>query len=91
MPFVVSLVAGLLVSYCFDNMLWHYERADASKGAQVGLLIGVCVFVPMVGMMYSYAQRSPALFLIDAGYGLIGFTITGAVVGILRGRMRSKI
>jgi zinc transporter ZupT len=89
MPFVISFVAGLLISYCFDNMLWHYERADASKGAQVGVLIGVCIYVPMVAMLYSYAQRSMTLFLIDAGYGLIGFVLTGAVVGWLRGRRRA--
>jgi hypothetical protein len=88
MPYLVSFVAGLLVSYCFDNMLWHYERADWTKGAQVGLLIGVCVYAPMVGMLYAYAQRSMALFLIDAGYGLIGFILTGAAVGALRGRTR---
>ncbi len=86
MPYVISLVAGLLISYCFDNMLWHYERADASKGAQVGLLLGVCIYVPMVAMLYAYAQRPTMLFLIDGGYGLIGFIITGAVVGALRGR-----
>ncbi len=90
MPYVISLVAGLLISYCFDNMLWHYERADASKGAQVGVLIAVCVYVPMVAMLYAYAQRPVALFLIDGGYGLIGFVITGAVVGILRGRRRAS-
>jgi len=89
MPYVISFIAGLLVSYCFDNMLWHYERADASKGAQVGLLVGVCVYAPMVGMLYAYAQRPLALFLIDGGYGVIGFIITGAVVGILRGRRRA--
>ena len=89
MPYVISLIAGLLISYCFDNMLWHYERADASKGAQVGVLIGVCIYVPMVAMLYAYAQRSMTLFLIDAGYGLIGFVITGAVVGLLRGRRRA--
>ena len=87
-PYLVSIAAGLLVSYCFDNMLWHYERADASKGAQVGVLVGVCVYVPMVAMLYAYAQRPTALFLIDGGYGLIGFVLTGAAVGALRGRMR---
>ena len=89
MPYVISFIAGLLVSYCFDNMLWHYERADASKGAQVGLLVGVCIYAPMVGMLYAYAQRPLTLFLIDGGYGVIGFIITGAVVGLLRGRRRA--
>jgi hypothetical protein len=85
-PFAVSFVAGLLVSYCFDNMLWHYERADAAKGAQVGALTGVCIFGAMLANLYSFEGRPDALFLIDAGYGLIGFVITGAVVGALRGR-----
>jgi hypothetical protein len=85
-PFIISFVAGLLVSYCFDNMLWHYERADAAKGAQVGILTGVCIFGAMLANLYSFEARSPSLMLIDGAYGIIGFAITGAVVGILRGR-----
>lgn len=85
-PFIISFVAGLLVSYCFDNMLWHYERADAAKGAQVGFLTGICIYLAMLAMLYSYSARPLALFLIDGGYGVIGFVITGAVVGALRGR-----
>ena len=85
-PFIISFVAGLLVSYCFDNMLWHYERADAAKGAQVGILTGVCIFGAMLANLYSFEARPLSLMLIDGGYGIAGFAITGAVVGILRGR-----
>jgi hypothetical protein len=85
-PYVIAFVAGLLVSYCFDNMLWHYERADAAKGAQVGILTGVCIFGAMLANLYSFEARPLSLMLIDGGYGIIGFVLTGAVVGILRGR-----
>ena len=85
-PYIISFVAGLLVSYCFDNMLWHYERADAAKGAQVGILTGVCIFGAMLANLYSFEARPLALMLIDGGYGIIGFVVTGAVVGVLRGR-----
>ncbi len=88
LPFVISFVAGLFVSYCFDNMLWHYERADAMKGAQVGVLTGVCIFGAMLLNLYSFEARPVALMLIDGGYGVIGFAVTGAVVGLLRGRVR---
>jgi hypothetical protein len=87
-PYVISFVAGLLVAYCFDNMLWHYERADAVKGAQVGILTGVCIFGAMLVNLYSFEVRPAALMLIDGGYGIIGFVLSGAVVGALRGRMR---
>jgi Protein of unknown function (DUF1761) len=91
MPYVISFVAGLLVSYCFDNMLWHYERADAMKGAQVGILTGVCIYAAMLLTLYSFSARPFSLFLIDGGYGVIGFVITGAVVGALRGRMSKRV
>jgi hypothetical protein len=90
MPYVISFIAGLLVSYCFDNMLWHYERADAMKGAQVGILTGVCIFAAMLANLYSFEVRPMALILIDGGYGIIGFVITGAVVGALRGRTSKR-
>jgi len=85
-PYIISFVAGLFVSYCFENMLWHYERASASKGAQIGFLTGVCIFAAMLANLYSFQGRSIALLLIDGGYGIIGFVITGAVVGALRAR-----
>ncbi len=86
MPYVISFVAGLFVSYCFDNMLWHYEKADAMKGAQVGVLTGVCIFAAMLANLYSFEVRPLALFMIDAGYGIIGFIVAGATVGALRAR-----
>ncbi|GEM_PF-229180 len=85
-PYVIAFIAGLLVSYCFDNMLWHYERGNAAKGAQVGFLTGVCIFAAMLANLYSFEVRPIALMLIDGGYGVIGFVITGAVVGALRAR-----
>jgi FtsH-binding integral membrane protein len=85
-PFIISFVAGLFVSYCFENMLWHYERAGAAKGAQIGFLTGVCIFAAMLANLYSFEVRPLALMLIDGGYGVIGFVITGAVVGALRAR-----
>ena len=89
-PYVISFVAALLVAYCFDNMLWHYERADAAKGVQVGFLTGICIYASMLLTLYSFAVRPFSLFLIDGGYGVIGFLITGAVVGALRGRMSRR-
>src|ERR1700681_3990360 len=83
-PMIVSFVAGLFIAYCFDNMLWHYERGDAVKGAQVGFLTGVCIAATTLIISYSYQGRPVGLMLIDGGYFVIGFVITGAVVGALR-------
>jgi hypothetical protein len=40
----------------------------------------------MLANLYSFEARPLALMLIDGGYGVVGFTITGAVVGALRAR-----
>jgi hypothetical protein len=85
-PYIIAFVAGLFVSYCFDNMLWHYERGDAVKGLQVGVLTGVCIFGAMLVNLYNFEARPISLMLIDGGYGIIGFALTGAVVGAMRAR-----
>ncbi|HEY0615459.1 MAG TPA: DUF1761 domain-containing protein [Candidatus Elarobacter sp.] len=90
-PFIVSLAAALLIAYCFDNMLWHYERADAAKGAQVGLLTGVCIGTALLATTYSFEGRPVALIAIDAGYAVFGFMASGAVVGALRGRATRQL
>lgn len=89
-PFVIAFLAGILVSYCFDNMLWHYESGNAAKGAQVGLLTGICIFVAMLLNLYSFEARSVMLMLLDAGYGVIGFVLTGAAVGAMRARAHKR-
>ena len=86
-PYIISFIAGLFVSYCFDNMLWHYETGNAAKGFQVGILTGVCIFTAMLANLYSFEGRSIELILIDAGYGIIGFALAGLTVGAIRGRM----
>lgn len=83
-PYAVSFAAGLLIAYCFDNMLWHYETGTAKKGAQVGFLIGVCIYAAMLLTLYFFQGQSFTLMLIDGGYGVIGFVLTGATVGALR-------
>jgi Protein of unknown function (DUF1761) len=85
-PYIVSFVASLFVAYCFDNMLWHYETGTAKKGAQVGLLTGVCIYAAMMVTEYAFQGQSVALMLIDGGYGIIGFVLAGATVGALRAR-----
>ncbi len=85
-PYVISFLAGLLIAYCFDNLLWHDERADAMKGAQVGFLTGVCIAAAILATTYSFEGRPILLILIDSGYAVFGFIVTGAVVGALRAR-----
>ncbi|HEX3462799.1 MAG TPA: DUF1761 domain-containing protein [Candidatus Elarobacter sp.] len=85
-PYAVSFVASLFIAYCFDNMLWHYETRNAKKGAQVGFLTGVCISTAMMVTEYAFQGQSVALMLIDAGYGIIGFVLSGATVGALRAR-----
>jgi hypothetical protein len=50
------------------------------------VLTGVCIFGAMLANLYSFEARPIALMLIDGGYGIIGFALTGAIVGAMRAR-----
>ena len=82
--YILAFLAAALIAYLCDNMLWHYERADAAKGAQVGLLAGFCGGCPVIVMMGSFEMRPLALILIDCGYVLIGAILAGTTVGAVR-------
>ncbi|HTM63071.1 MAG TPA: DUF1761 domain-containing protein [Gammaproteobacteria bacterium] len=47
----------------------------------IGFLTGSCFVATSFGVNYAYAGRSGKLFLIDAGYTILQFTIYGMIFG----------
>ncbi len=50
-------------------------------GLQSGLLIGVFWVATAYGITYLFEQRSLRLFLINAGYNVVLFAISGIIIG----------
>ena len=78
--FGVSFVLAVLAALTFAWLLGPKPPLGfaVTRGAAVGLGIVAASF----GINYSFASRNPVLWLIDAGYHAVQFTIFGLVLGL---------
>ena len=76
--FLLSLLAAWAVAALIG-------RAEPSLlfAVHVGLLAGVCFVATSFGINYLFAGRSLKLWLIDAGYHVLQFTLYGLVIGLM--------
>lgn len=77
-----AFVFSLLAAYVFAAFLpAHVSIANA---AGVGATVGVCWIATSFGINYLFAQRGLKLWLIDAGYHTLQFTLYGLILGAWR-------
>jgi hypothetical protein len=80
MPFVIGLLAMVLVAGMMRHMLATTGVTTIGGGAVAGFGIGAFFITPWVAMNYGFAMRKPALTLIDGVNSVVGCTIMGAVL-----------
>jgi Protein of unknown function (DUF1761) len=80
MPFVIGLVAMVLVAGMMRHMLATSGVTSIGGGAIAGFGIGAFFITPWVAMNYGFAMRKPALTLIDGVNAVAGCAIMGAVL-----------
>lgn len=80
MPFVVGLVAMLLVAGMMRHLLVTSGVTTIWGGAVAGLGVGAFLITPWVAMNYAFSMRRPALTVIDGVNSVVGCTIMGAVL-----------
>jgi Protein of unknown function (DUF1761) len=80
MPFVIGLVAMVLVAGMMRHLLGAAGVTTIGGGAIAGLGIGAFLIRPWVAMNYAFSLRKPALTLIDGVNSVVGCTIMGAVL-----------
>jgi hypothetical protein len=80
MPFVVGLLAMVLVAGMMRHLLGSAGVTGVGGGAIAGFGIGAFLITPWVAMNYAFALRKPSLTLIDGVNSVVGCTIMGAVL-----------
>jgi hypothetical protein len=80
MPFVVGLVAMVVVAGMMRHLLVTSGVTTVGAGAVAGFGIGAFLIAPWVAMNYAFAMRKPALTLIDGVNSVAGCAIMGAVL-----------
>ena len=82
MPFVIGLIAMMLVAGMMRHLLGASGVTSIGGGAIAGFGIGAFLITPWVAMNYGFAMRKPALTVIDGVNSVVGCTIMGIVLNL---------
>ena len=80
--FGLSALAALVMS--FNLAAFIGPKASLGFGVFAGAAAGIGWVAMSLGVIYLFEQRSLRLWLIDAGYQIVAFTVMGAVLGVWR-------
>jgi len=78
--FAIAIACSLFAAFTFA---WFLGPQPAlAKALHAGVMIGVSWVAMSFGINYAFAQRSLKLWLIDAGYHVLQFTLYGLILGL---------
>lgn len=80
MPFVVGIVAMIVVAGMMRHIFAMAGIDTVGKGVIAGLGIGAFFITPWVAMNYAFAMRSGRLTVIDSVNAIVGCAIMGAIL-----------
>lgn len=78
--FGLSFVLSLVISFNLAAFLG--EKADLMWGLTAGALAGIGWVAASIGITYLFGRKSLKLFLIDAGYQAVTYTLMGGLLGV---------
>jgi len=81
LPYVIGFVAVLVMCY---TLAWIVDRGmapTAGNGALTGATVAFGVVGAMLALNYGFEARGVTLWLINAGYAVVGLVIAGAIIG----------
>lgn len=78
--YLLAFILSFIAAFMFSLFLGPHPNFTLSFGA--GILTGLCWVGTSFGINYLFANRSFKLFLIDAGYHTVQFTLFGIIFGI---------
>jgi hypothetical protein len=81
LPYILALGAALVIAY---TLAWLFPRMgiqSAAGGAKAGAVLALALIGSTLAQNYGFEARSLSLWLINAGYMVVGMAIMGAIVG----------
>jgi hypothetical protein len=81
--FLISFIAALVIAVDLAFFL-AAPNVDIAFGATAGLAAGLGWVAMALGITYAFERRPLPLWLIDAGYHVVAFTLMGALLGAWR-------
>ena len=82
MPFVIGLVAMVLVAGMMRHIFATSGVVTPGGGIVAGLGVGAFLITPWVAMNYAFSMRKPALTVIDGVNSIVGCGIMGLILNL---------
>jgi len=80
-PMIIGFVAILVMCYALAWLIGRLDARSLAAGAITGITVAVGFAAPVIGLNYVFEGRGLTLWLINAGYALVGLTVAGAIIG----------
>lgn len=81
---VQTFVLNTLVAFGISLVVFFVSPPDAPVAVKLGLFLGICFAAALTGIAYTWEGKSLKLFLIDAGYPVLGITICTVILSLWR-------
>jgi hypothetical protein len=86
LPYIIALVAALVVAYTLAWLLPRLGAQSTAGGAKIGAILGLALIGTTFAQSYGFEARPLSLWLINAGYMIVGMALMGAIIGHWRKR-----
>ena len=74
-----SFVMLLIASYVLSLVIG--DDSSLLQGLRIGLTVGAAFVAASFAVTYLFEKKSPTLFVINAGYHVVTFTVMGTIIG----------
>jgi hypothetical protein len=74
-----SAVMLLIAAYVLSLVIG--DDSSLLEGLRIGLAVGAAFVAASFAVTYLFEKKSPTLFVINAGYHVVTFTVMGAIIG----------
>lgn len=90
LPYVIGFVAVLVMCYTLAWIVHKGMEPTAGNGALTGATVAFGLIGATLALNYGFEARGMTLWLINAGYVLVGLVIAGAIIGAWRKSSKSE-
>jgi hypothetical protein len=81
LPYVVAFVSLLAMCYTLHWIIGQTTTPTMATGAMTGLIVGLGTCAAALALNYGFESRSVSLWLINAGYDVVGLVVAGTIIG----------
>jgi hypothetical protein len=80
LPYVVGFAAILVMCYLLAWLIARTGTQGAAAGAGLGAALALGLVGGMLALNYGFESRPVSLWLINAGYAVVGLGIAGGII-----------